>query len=326
MSSLLEHLLLWAAAITVLFMCAASNSVWSAVRIYALLLGVGCMWLAWALDGASLIAGLTADNNELQRLGQAGDLFGGINALFAALAFAGVAVAAYFQWRSNRQSHIQTFVSSFYSAIDLLHRMTESLQFDLDIFPDTTTARVRKLAGLAPPEASKPARGRAVFSEVAARIAETSHTWEQTVINYSRLQTSHNYVLGHYFRHLYQILKMIDRQPDTVLTPFEKSEYASALRAQLSTSELALLKLNCSDETVDQGQFRNLLITYRMLEHLPYELVDCVYRARDSGLIVGSLSSMQQFLIPTRIGSVTKMLRGAFGSNPVAIPAPTFDE
>ncbi|MDT1857549.1 hypothetical protein FPK33_22630, partial [Acinetobacter baumannii] len=44
---------------------------------------------------------------------------------------------------------------------------------------------------------------------------------------------------------------------------------SNILRAQLSSHELAVLFLNCTDGTVDGGAFKKLLIKTSFLEHLP---------------------------------------------------------
>jgi hypothetical protein len=64
-------------------------------RLIAVLFGgVILLWIWWWTHGIHIVA---AKLVETQTLGQVGDLFGGINALFAAFAFAGVGVAAYYQ-------------------------------------------------------------------------------------------------------------------------------------------------------------------------------------------------------------------------------------
>ncbi len=52
----------------------------------------------------------------------------------------------------------------------------------------------------------------------------------------------HQYKLSHYFRHLYQTVKYIDKQD--VLTYREKCDYTAVIRAQLSTPEQMLFFIN----------------------------------------------------------------------------------
>ncbi|HYE71578.1 MAG TPA: hypothetical protein VD932_08665 [Aquabacterium sp.] len=57
------------------------------------------VWASWAMWGVQAVRDRVGADN-VPALGQVGDLFGGINALFAALALVGVCFAAFFQWRS----------------------------------------------------------------------------------------------------------------------------------------------------------------------------------------------------------------------------------
>ena len=323
-------LYLWAIPITALALVACASHFRGAVRLFALGISVLLVWYVWAVYGAQAMADILSERKlKTDALGQVGDLFGGVNALFSALAFVGVAIAANFQYRSNRQAHIQAFESSFYNAVDLLHRITEGLRFDPRIIPNVDLNEVRRLAGLPlerPTLRTDPVvEGRAVFSEIARAIRSVSHTPEEALQQYRRLQDKHNYVLGHYFRHLYQVLKLIDRQSDDVLSKEQKQSYASTLRAQLSTSELALLLLNCSDNVVDAGQFRNLLVRYSFLEHLPFRRTLHGYAATESYLPIATPEGMQRFLAEHPIPPQTKRKQGAFGQNPVVVEphAPT---
>jgi hypothetical protein len=327
-------LFLWAIPIALSIMLALVPSIWPAIRVFSLVSAVVLMWVAWALHGAQWLAARLVEQNgaeTLSRLGVTGDLFGGINALFAAFAFGGVAIAAYLQFKTNRQARIQSFEGAFFSAVELLHRIAEGLTFDESLLNDREfdleLARLRKYAGIVGVSGSglEPVlvfKGREVFSAVVAKIAQRASTPEKVIEEYRVLQVHHNYVLGHYFRHLYQVLKLIDRQPSEVLEASDKDGYASLLRAQLSTSELALLLLNCTNGMVDQGQFRNLLVKYRMLEHLPYFCEAGYFKTRQSGLVLGDLRTMQCFLTIEQIVSVQQVSRGAFGSNPEVVPKP----
>jgi hypothetical protein len=336
------YLLLWSLPIGLLILLALVPWFATSVRVASLGTAVVLTWFAWAVHGVKWMANRLTEHLSggvqqpsstsaasalelLQKLGVTGDLFGGINALFAALAFGGVAIAAYLQFGTNRQSKIQSFEGAFYSAVDLLHRIAEGLSFDDAVLDDDKfdeqIARLRLLAGLNHAENQLPPfTGRGVFPAVVSGIAKRTKTPEAVSGKYRVLQNEHNYVLGHYFRHLYQVLKLIDRQPEEVISTSDKESYASVLRAQLSTSELALLLLNCTGDMVDQGQFRNLLVRYHMLEHLPYWIDGQVVRARQSGLLLGDLWTMQQFKDETPLDSSSRVQRGAFGANPVVIP------
>jgi len=85
---------------------------------------------------------------------------------------------------------------------------------------------------------------------------------------YKYIQDNYNYIFGHYFRNLYQILLIIDGYDNKIMNSKEKNKYIRILRAQLSTSELTLLFLNCLDGICDSGKFKEYLIKYSFLEHI----------------------------------------------------------
>jgi len=95
---------------------------------------------------------------------------------------------------------------------------------------------------------------------------------------YKNWFTIHNSDLGHYFRHLYHIVKFVDRNPYFELVKdklnfINNYDYLGILRAQLSNGELVLLGLNGLST---QGQkFYPYIEKYELLkninleEHLP---------------------------------------------------------
>jgi len=327
------------------------------LRVWALVSGVLTVWFLWGWYGVELFAdakwpktevaekasapsaatsqpladtGANKDKDKdkktgsgdapTERLGQVGDLFGGINALFAALAFAGVVYAASLQAKSTLIASRQAIESMFFSALELHHRIADELQFDLTkMHPEKREEMLRFLRAAGVTKSSEqvmPAKGRTVFAAVLAWVASDGTSYTSTIANYRYLQSRHNYVLGHYFRNLYQVLKLIDE--GEALDGPSKQKFASILRAQLSSEELALLMVNCADDMVDEGQFRNLLVRYRMLEHLPLTKAGDQYVRSDGGyrVVLADASSIGQYKAERRIANVTEKLHGAFGTNP----------
>ncbi|EKN6093920.1 hypothetical protein DVQ99_00140 [Yersinia enterocolitica] len=139
--------------------------------------------------------------------------------------------------------------------------------------------------------------------------------------NYKEIQDNHNHILGQYFRNLYQALKLIDGYSDDVLPPEKKKKYSSILRAQLSSKELAVLFLNCLDDVCDNGQFKNLLIEYAMLEHLPIKKVnDSLFLLANDIHVSGEMIRQYKEKKEIESKSDEKQYGGAFGKNK-AIPA-----
>lgn len=341
--------LLWSALLIVLFMLMAAPLP-ERLRAFGLVAAVMTVWLLWALYGVEFIADLKwpQKDNLVQtaidpskvtgasgvpsdpptaRLGQVGDLFGGINALFAALAFAGVGIAAFQQWKSTRIAFKQSIEATFFSTLELHHRIADGLRFDrVGIFPDEQNDinHLCRLAGSSLQPPAPPVSGRQVFPEIIRAISYKSHghghdvdRYQKLIENYWVLQNEHNYVLGHYFRNLYQILKLIN--DDETLDEPSRQKYASVLRAQLSSDELALVMVNCAGKTVDDGEFRALIVRYRLLEHIPLkkEGSDYLYTGQKGYVVLANDVSIRQYLVGPVVPPSARFYQGAFGTNPV---------
>jgi hypothetical protein len=117
------------------------------------------------------------------------------------------------------------------------------------------------------------------FDDIATRISsdfenEKEQTKEGLIVLYNHWFTIYNSDLGHYFRHLYHIVKFADRNQFFVDTLNKKGfltkyEYVSILRAQISNSELIMLSLNCMTE---QGEkFYPLVEQFKLLKNINLE-------------------------------------------------------
>jgi aromatic ring-cleaving dioxygenase len=76
----------------------------------------------------------------------------------------------------------------------------------------------------------------------------------------------HEPSLGPYFRALYNLLEIIDRQKQ--LGESEKAMYANIVRSQLSGHALIVLAVNGCSDTVAKGM-RRYIVKYRLMKHLP---------------------------------------------------------
>lgn len=89
--------------------------------------------------------------------------------------------------------------------------------------------------------------------------------------------------LSHYIRHLYQLIKFINDQPDSIINYEEKYNYASTVRAQLSAHEQLLLYYNALS-VLGRPWVENendLLIKYCMIKSLPIPLADFYKSPKD---------------------------------------------
>ena len=82
--------------------------------------------------------------------------------------------------------------------------------------------------------------------------------------------------LGHYFRHLYQTVKIISQQDEEIINTEMKQAYAKILRAQLSDFEQLLLFYNINS-TLGNAWIKgnnNFIKEYRMIKNMPVPLAD----------------------------------------------------
>jgi hypothetical protein len=158
--------------------------------------------------------------------------------------------------------------------------------------------------------------GRIAFEALLNVLSIETDSLKEVVERYKRIQDDSNHVLGHYFKNLYQALKVIDSYDNRTLSATQKKKYTSILRAQLSAKELALLFINCLEGVSDSGQFKNLLIEYAMFEHLPIKKVDNGYCLAGSTYPIADDDMFIQYENKKEFDmSANKQAYGAFGNN-----------
>lgn len=255
-------------------------------------------------------------------LGTFGDFFGGVvNPILTFFTVSGLATTIIMQRVALLSTGIQRFETTFFSMLTLHNNIVQQLHFNSSIIPDRVgIERMLLHAGLAQQPRSDDVEGRSVFSAVLIALENGMNSDYDIVRVYKDdLQDSHNYVLGHYFRNLYQILHLINRQDGVLLSESQAREYASIIRAQMSAHELAILFLNCQKDVVDDGRFRDLLRQYRMLEHLPLSYHEKTQELRASNFQAPT-EYLEYYFIPETVDmrqlKVQVMDSGAYGKNP----------
>lgn len=230
-----------------------------------------------------------------------GDFFGGVlNPILTFLTFMGLLITIILQQselkeprkefkrsadallEQSRSIKKQNFENTFFNLIDLHNKITDNLKIDAGEFASGgffTSGIKEFLNGITEAISSielglnrdekRVFYGREVFEFILHLIIYKSLFPKNVVDRYKVIQNNKNHILGHYFRNLYQVLKLIDTTSKEILTKKQKRKYSGIIRAQLSSKELAILSINCLDEISDEGEFKNLLIKYSMLEHLP---------------------------------------------------------
>jgi hypothetical protein len=220
----------------------------------------------------------------------------------------------------------QAIETTFFNILDLHHKIVDNLKVDLEELSYRSEAEkalkgisasfINAQLGVKLSSKGFKVEGRAVFEEILAFLSVEAKSPNDALDRYKNIQQHHNHVLGHYFRNLYQALKVIDSYEEHKLTNEQKRKYSSILRAQLSTKELALLFINCIEGVSDSGQFKNLLIEFQMLEHLPIQKRKNGYSLAGSKIAIASEEMFLQYKEKKEIGvNINKFYGGAFGRN-----------
>lgn len=228
------------------------------------------VFIAWGATWFTL-----HDNSQR---GTFGDMFGVINALFSGLAFGGVIYAILLQRKElqlqrkelqltrgelqgqreqmktqNSTLKQQNFEATFFQLLRLHNDITNAIDL------------VNR--------SNKVTKGRDCFKVFYNRYkelwenkgSENNKLKERSKINktYLEFYSSHQSEFGHYFRSLYNIIKLID---NTELE--DKRLYTNLVRAQLSSYELLLLFYNTLSDMGNE-KFKPLVEEYSLLKTLP---------------------------------------------------------
>ncbi len=235
------------------------------------LLGVIFVLVLWLFVGL-LLPGIMSGSNEP---GVFGDQFGAVNALFSGLAFAGVIYAVILQSKElqlqrdeleqtrevlidqkrqleeqNITMQQQRFETTFFQMLSLHNEIVESLEHSVS--------------------SKKILHGRICFSRWQKILVNWTSTRRNKGLSdqeaicgtYNEFYKKYQHLIGHYFRNLYTIIKIVDRS-----SVENKRDYTNIVRAQLSSSELVLLFYNCISPW--GMKFKPLVEKYALLKTLP---------------------------------------------------------
>ncbi len=219
------------------------------------------VWWWWGTDGIQLFSRKWAtdpNSSLLSQLGQTGDIFGGINALFSAYALAAVATAAFLQWRSwslfSHQRVQESFEPLFFHLLQLSARLKPDLLKVTD--EDKPLRYAQGVAWL-----------RDQVFPLVPQISKVKYSEENATLikqPYLSLYWRNEQTLGPYMRSLFHTFRRIK----TSSLPLKKKlEYVAIARSTLSTDDLFMLLLNAS---TGLGQaFKPLIEEYGLLKHIP---------------------------------------------------------
>ena len=214
---------------------------------------IGGFWIFWIIFLLSKgeYFDLVFSNNSLtayQGVAQFGDAFGGISSLMATIA----AIAVYYSHISQgEESRLQYFERNFFSLLSGFRQIAGEIDLVVKEYKDDPEIPelLRHLFG----ETKAEVKGREAIRALVAMLRSDLHPddFSDSKIVYRIYSGLFNrYVddLGHYFRSLYHVYRLIEEK-----CPEErKMYYGRIVRAQLSNSELCLLAYNC---IIGEGRF-----------------------------------------------------------------------
>ena len=229
---------------------------------------------------------------EIECRGQFGDSFGAVNALFAGLAFAGVIYAIILQKKELglqrdelglQRRELEYTRAEIRGQKEQLQAQNQTLQkqnFENSFF-QLLSRHNEIVNSMAIPSIGDRYSGRECFDpmlhelqhkvsemEVAKMLSDTDETKRSLYKLANKIYEEfssrlHPYV-GHYFQHLYNVVKFIDQSDQDIV---EQKFYTDLLRAQLSSTELELLFYHGLS---DRGaEFKILVEKYSLFEGMP---------------------------------------------------------
>ncbi len=204
---------------------------------------------------------------DFAKAGQFGDMFGAANALFYGFAFLMFIVTVSLQrnelvLQRNELKQTRLEFEKQSAAFEKQNEVLEQQRFEGTFFQ-----LLRLHSQIVDSLDAKGSSGNVGF--FAARLSDFMNQYllgrgAQHALNaYEEFHRNNLEHLGHYFRTLYHIVRMID---DSDLSDIKKQTYMNLLRAIISKSELVFLCLNCTT-TYGRKKFKPLVEKYSLLEN-----------------------------------------------------------
>jgi hypothetical protein len=279
-------------------------------KIDKVLIGVAIATIIIGLGHPFIIKYLILKDKSFSELGTVGDWFGGLSGpLIGLSSFILVYLAFRLQGEQNRQQQIefekqnrilslQRFESSFFQLLTFHNEIVQALWIDYKYVTKSETLKRKKVGGkegemedyVKETKAGEESDKREYFStvylmmqhnlkEINSKSTELSKemkaflSYKESVAveNYSTVYNKEQASLGHYFRHLYHIVKYIHKSD--LISDEQKKHYAALIRAQLSAYELVLLLYNCLVDDLGYPKFKYLVDKYDILQNLNNKLL-----------------------------------------------------
>jgi len=197
--------------------------------------------------------------------GTFGDIFSAVSALFSGLAFVAVVITLYLQSKSiissKKDLEKQSFENKFFQLLNIQNQILNGIEKPQKIDGNDVFLKGKLVFKILYEELINSYKSKSVNSNKNEILKKIQNTYKVFFKNYQS-------EFGHYFRHLYHIVKFINES-----TISDKQFYSNLLRAQLSSPELLLLFYNCLSEYGNE-RFKPLVEKYALLENMPNDTID----------------------------------------------------
>lgn len=177
--------------------------------------------------------------------------------------------------RAGRRTFV-TLIREFRSTHDIINQACTALNVVLSRIDAMGLAYMAFYYGTGPNStrvltASLPTQNAQLVAEVIRLLNDDAHRQEvkkQKKLAYTPFE-GHQSRLGHYFRHLYQMVCYVDDHAGQ-----RAGEFAGLLRAQLSNHEQALLFLNSLSVVGRAWKDRGLIVRHDLIKNVPKDFFD----------------------------------------------------
>lgn len=200
--------------------------------------------------------------------GQFGDFLGGVlNPIFSFLALIGLLITIALQVRQLRISAHE--LRSAEAALSAQSDATKVQNFETSFFQLLKLHNDVVNAIDLQSEEGRVTKGRDCFKVFVNRLEKDLRTeggskrYKTFVTQYELFYINHEHEIGHYFRLLYNIVKLVK-----ITDGIDKKRYTNLLRAQLSSYELKLLFYNCISSW-GKEKFKPLVEEFALLKTIP---------------------------------------------------------
>jgi hypothetical protein len=220
-------------------------------------------------------------SDDSQKNGQIGDTFGMLNSLFSAFGVIGVSYTLFLTLRANKKQDIDKRIDRFESTFFQMLQAQREIVGEFDLKKENDAGeRVVYNKGR---ECFRDIYNRRFKDQLCTKVNRWHFTYHEEEKQKARdlianklslkevievyekdLFKTYQDDLGHYYTHLYRIVRLVHITPH-----INKSEYLGILRAQLSAHEYLNLFYNCL--TSRGEKFKPLIEEYGLFRQLDYE-------------------------------------------------------